>query len=79
MLEISQKDIVARLQFDNPWWAGGAKGKVAFENASRRMYFEAFHRSITDVTVRRAIVLMGPRRIGKTVMVYHSVRALLDA
>ena len=79
MLEISQKDIVARLQFDNPWWESGVNGKVAFENTSRRMYFEAFHRTITDVTVHRATVLMGPRRIGKTVMVYHSVRALLDA
>ena len=54
-------------------------GKVAFEKNPRRKYFEAFHRTITDITVRRAIVLMGPRRIGKTVMVYHSVRTLLDS
>jgi hypothetical protein len=31
-----------------------------------------------DVSVRRAIVLMGTRRVGKTVMVYHGIRALLD-
>jgi predicted AAA+ superfamily ATPase len=79
MLDISKKDIVARLKFDNPWWETGANGKVAFENTPRRKYFDAFHQTITDVTVRRAIVLMGPRRIGKTVMVYHSVRTLLDS
>ena len=79
MLEISKKDIVARLKFDNPWWETGANGKVAFEKNPHRKYFEAFHRTITDMTVRRAIVLMGPRRIGKTVMVYHSVRTLLDS
>lgn len=79
MLEIAKKDIVARLQFDNPWWADGSNGKVAYENTPRRKYFESFHRTIADTSVRRAVVLMGPRRVGKTVMVYHSIRALLDS
>lgn len=79
MLEISQKDIVARLQFDNPWWASGKNGKVAFENDPRRKYFTAFHASVTDASIRRAIVLMGPRRVGKTVMVYHSIKELLKS
>ena len=78
MLEIAKKDIISRLQFDNPWWEQGKKGKIAFENTPRRKYFEAFHQKILDVSVRRAVVLMGPRRVGKTVMVYHSVRELLD-
>ena len=79
MLEISAQDIVARLQFDNPWWANNGKGKVAFENTPRRKYLESFHRTITDTSVRRAVVLMGPRRVGKTVMVYHSIRELLNS
>ena len=79
MLDISKKDIVARLKFDNPWWDNGVTGKVAFQNTPRRKYFDAFHRTITDASVHRAIVLMGPRRIGKTVMVYHAIRKLLDS
>jgi uncharacterized protein len=79
MLEITEKDILSRLRFDNPWWQQGGKGKVAYENTPRREYFESFHQNILDVSVRRAIVLMGPRRVGKTVMVYHSIRALLDS
>jgi predicted AAA+ superfamily ATPase len=78
MLEIAKKDIVARLKFDNPWWETGENSKIVFEDTPRRKYFDAFHRAITDMTVRRAIILMGPRRIGKTVMVYHSIRALLN-
>jgi uncharacterized protein len=78
MLEISKKDIITRLQFDNPWWAKKEGDKIAFEDTPRRKYFESFHRTILDTSVRRAIVLMGPRRVGKTVMVYHSIRALLD-
>lgn len=79
MLEIAKKDIVSRLQFDNPWWAEGRSSKIAFESTPRRKYFDSFHRTVIDTTVRRAVVLMGPRRVGKTVMVYHSIRALLDA
>lgn len=79
MLEIAKSDIIARLKFDNPWWSDGISTKVVYENTPRRKYFESFHRTITDDTVRRAIVLMGPRRVGKTVMVYHSIKALLDA
>lgn len=79
MLEISQKDIVARLQFDNPWWESGKNGKVVFENNPRRKYFADFHASVTDASVRRAVVLMGPRRVGKTVMVYHSIKELLKS
>ncbi|MGP1374904.1 MAG: ATP-binding protein [Almyronema sp.] len=79
MLEISKEDIISRLQFDNPWWSAGKKGKILYQNSPRRKYFETFSRNILDTSVRRAIVLMGPRRVGKTVMVYHSIRMLLDA
>jgi uncharacterized protein len=79
MLEIAKKDILSRLQFDNPWWETGDKKKIAFENTPRRKYFEPFYQNILDTSVRRAIVLMGPRRVGKTVMIYHSIRALLDS
>lgn len=79
MLEIAKDDIVARMRFDNPWWERGAKEEVAFEKTPRRKYFPAFHAAVIDRTIRRAIVLMGPRRVGKTVMVYHSVRSLLDS
>jgi predicted AAA+ superfamily ATPase len=78
MLEISKADILNRLRFDNPWWETGQQEKIAYEHTPRRKYFEPFHQQILDRTVRRAIVLMGPRRVGKTVMVYHSIRALLD-
>lgn len=79
MLEISKTDIVARLQFDNPWWGAEKNGKVAFEKEPRRKYFTAFYKSVTDVSIRRAIVLMGPRRVGKTVMVYHCIKELIKS
>lgn len=79
MIEIAKEDILSRLQFDNPWWDTGHGGKVIYEDTPRRKYFEAFCQNILDTSVRRATVLMGPRRVGKTVMVYHTIRLLLDS
>jgi predicted AAA+ superfamily ATPase len=79
MLEISEADILSRLRFDNPWWEQGKEGEITYENTPRRKYFKTFYENILDSNVRRAIVLMGPRRVGKTVMVYHTIRALLDS
>ena len=79
MLEIAKEDIVARLVFDNPWWDTNSKRKIPFEDQPRRGYFASFQDILTDTSLRRAVVLMGPRRVGKTVMVYQSIKTLLDA
>lgn len=79
MLEIARSDIVARLCFDNPWWEGGRDGKVRYQDMPKRKYFQSFYRAATDASVNRAVVLMGPRRVGKTVMVLHAIRTLLDS
>ena len=79
MLEIAKSDIVARLCFDNSWWESGRDGKVRYQDMPKRKYFRSFYRAATDVSVNRAVVLMGPRRVGKTVMVLHAIRTLLDS
>jgi predicted AAA+ superfamily ATPase len=78
MLEIAKQDILNRLRFDNPWWDTAAQRRIAFETTPRRQYFASFLQTVMDNSVRRAVVLMGPRRVGKTVMVYHAIKALLD-
>ena len=70
MIEIAKSDIVARLKFDNPWW--DSSEKIQYEDKPRRKYFASFFEVVKDKSVRRAVVLMGPRRVGKTVMVYQA-------
>lgn len=79
MLEIAREDVVARMGFDNPWWVERAQAEIPFEKAPRRRYFAPFLENVRNKSVRRATVLMGPRRVGKTVMVYQAVRDLIDA
>lgn len=76
MLEVTEAEIAHRLAFDNPWWDG--EGIVPEVDAwPRRSYFEPFMRLVHQ-EARRAVVLMGPRRIGKTVLIQHAIKALLD-
>lgn len=74
MLEVSEAEIQARLKFDNPWWEDEG---VPFVQMPRRKYFQPFIHQVCDRSINRAVVLMGPRRVGKTVMVYHSIDELL--
>lgn len=77
MIEISEKEVRERLAFDNPWWESGAV-RPAFRELPHRAYYDAFYRLVGDLSVRRAVILMGPRRVGKTVMVHQAIQGLLD-
>lgn len=67
MQAISEQDIRVRISRDNPWWD---KEDYAAPEADqpRRVYFEPFKRLSLDFKVKRATVLLGPRRVGKTFM-----------
>ncbi len=73
----SEEQIMSRLQFDNPWWVSGELD--AFYSAFKpRLYFDLFFPLIKSSTVNRAVVMMGPRRVGKTVMLFHTVARLIS-
>lgn len=78
MLTISTAEILARFKFDNPWWEVGNSVESRFSNLPRRTYFSPFHTLVRDASVNRAVVVMGPRRVGKTVLVFHAIQALLE-
>lgn len=77
MIPISESEILDRLSFDNPWWET-SKIEDRFDKLPRRAYFSIYQKLVEDTEINRAIVLMGPRRVGKTVMVYHSISSLLS-
>lgn len=74
--EISKEQLQARMRTENPWWRGEGIG-WELEALTPRAYFDLFFPLVTELSVRRAIVLMGPRRVGKTVLIHHAVQRLL--
>lgn len=79
MLEIAQDDIIRRIKAENPWWQQGQDIGSELNGMKRRDYFRLLLPLLQDSTVRRAIVLMGPRRVGKTVLIHHAIQALIDS
>lgn len=69
--------IQERLQFENPWWATG-KATPEMDFSQPRLYFNQFFPLMTDRSVRRAVIVVGPRRVGKTVMMHHAIGGLLQ-
>lgn len=77
LTEISENLIVDKMIFENPWWSTGHID-IETNNMPRRLYFELLYPFITDIETKRAVVLMGPRRVGKTVMMQHAIEELID-
>lgn len=73
MQAISPEDIVRRIRTENPWWDGDHTISQTHQDMKRRAYFDLFFPLVKTKSVRRAVVLMGRRRVGKTVMIYHAV------
>lgn len=78
LFEISKKQVLERIRFENPWWIDG-NIEEDYNEMPRRPYFQLFKPLVKDRSVRRAVVLMGPRRVGKTVMLYHTVQELINS
>lgn len=78
MRQVSEKEIEIRLRLDNPWWEAGAAIDAEYRAFPRRAYLPSFVRLVRQAEVHRAVVLLGPRRVGKTILAYHCIQTLLD-
>lgn len=76
--ELLEKQIIGRLKVDNPWWIEKAIPEF-YSNMSPRLYLDIFFPHVIDASLRRALLLMGPRRVGKTVMMYHAIQRLMES
>ena len=74
---ISKSQVLQRIKFENYWWSHGHV-EEDYKCMQRRLYFNVFKNYVFETDVNRALVLMGPRRVGKTVMLHHSVQELID-
>jgi uncharacterized protein len=89
MLQVPDFQLKNRFRLDNPWWDlgefSGASStqdtmigtKVPEHLTARREYFAALLHLIFDTQANRAVVLMGPRRVGKTYLLKQVVGQLI--
>ena len=77
MLEVSEKEVINRFRLDNPWWNAAHSIDEELQNMPKRAYLSAFESLVQDLEVRRAVILMGPKRVGKTVMCFQTIQTLI--
>lgn len=77
MKTISSTEIYKRIEIDNPWWRP-SEGNIPGANFSPRDFLEPFSHLVTMNEPKRAVILMGPRRVGKTVMIHHMIKQLIE-
>lgn len=77
MKAVTDKEIRRKIELENPWWEQGGIDSY-FSDMKHRAYLDSFYKLVKEREVKRAVVLMGPRRVGKTVMIYHTIQQLLE-
>ena len=76
---ISDQELTEHLKRLNRWWDGPARIDPTTDALSPRAYLPAIRELLTDLRLRRAVVLLGPRRVGKTILIRHLIRDLMQS
>ena len=77
MKTISNQEVIKHLKQLNRWWLTPGSIDPEATKLKPRAYLGAVLGLVTNEKLRRAVVLLGPRRVGKTVLIHHLIRDLL--
>ena len=78
MQTISEDGLFQRLGFENPWWSFTPETEIRFRHPPKRIFFPAFFGCVMKADDGQALVLAGPLRAGKTVLLRQLVAALIE-
>lgn len=78
MQTISEDSLIQRLAFENPWWSFTPETEIKFRHPPKRIFFPAFFSKVMKSGAGEALVLAGPLRAGKTVMLRQLVAELIE-
>lgn len=76
MINFPEEQILKKMIVDNPWWSSGEIFDD-FDIMKPRMFLQPFLELVTTLPKGRSVILLGPRRVGKTVMMFHTIKELL--
>lgn len=76
MKDVSHQQVAEHLKALNPWWQSGNADEET-QKLRPRAYLRAVRALLLAPELRRAVVLLGPRRVGKTILIRHLIADLL--
>lgn len=78
MKDVSNQQVEEHLKRLNPWW-GSARMDDETLSLQPRAYLAPIRQLLLETNLRRAVVLLGPRRVGKTILIRHLIADLLGS
>ena len=76
MKDVSTQQVAEHLKRLNPWWTSGRMDEDTLV-LRPRAYLPLVRQILLEEKLRRAVVLLGPRRVGKTILIRHLIADLL--
>jgi len=76
-IKFSERQVLDRINFENPWWDTNEIDSY-YHSMKKREYFNLLYPLVKERGIKRALILMGPRRVGKTVLLYQSIQELIN-
>jgi len=76
MKDLPGQRVTEHLKRLNPWWDGGQVDEDT-RRLRPRAYLAPVQELLLAIGLRRAVVLLGPRRVGKTILIRHLIADLL--
>ena len=76
MKHVSDQQVADHLKRLNPWWQSGTMDAETLA-LHPRAYLGPVRQLLQEARLRRAVVLLGPRRVGKTILIRHLIADLL--
>jgi len=78
MQQVPKDQVLKRLALENPWWEPPYQVST-YSDLTPRPYLNLLYPLLVERSVRRAVVLLGPRRVGKTVLLHHALKRLIES
>lgn len=78
MEPIGEAEVRQRIERDNWWWAHPER-PIPEAQHPRRIYFAPFKSLALNFQIRRATILLGPRRVGKTFMIKQLIHEAIES
>lgn len=78
MISVSAEDIKKAISQENSWWREFSNLSGVYRDLKKRQFLSELKKLVMRESPNREVILLGPRRVGKTVLIHHLIQSLLD-
>ena len=78
MITVANSDIIQLMRQENSWWSTLGSSGMRYSEMQPRIFLSGLKSRVLRASPDRSVILQGARRVGKTVMVHHLIKNLID-